>query len=104
MILNQKEREYMTIGINHVDGKQKENVMLYALSTCIWCRKTKMLLDELGVAYDYVYVDLLDSEEQERVTEIINKFNPTGGFPTIIINDEDCIRGYDEKKIKEVLG
>ena len=104
MILNQKEREYMTIGINHVDGKQKENVMLYALSTCIWCRKTKMLLDELRVAYDYVYVDLLDSEEQERVTEIISKFNPTGGFPTIIINDKDCIRGYDEKKIKEVLG
>ncbi|MCE5329211.1 glutaredoxin family protein [bacterium] len=90
--------------INHVDGKQGKNVMLYALSTCIWCRKTKMLLNELGVAYDYVDVDLLDSEEQDKVVEIISKFNPSGGFPTIIINDKDCIRGFDEEKIREVLG
>ncbi|MDD5660242.1 MAG: glutaredoxin domain-containing protein [Actinomycetota bacterium] len=48
----------MNIEINHVDGKQNKKVMLYALSTCIWCRKTKMLLDELGIAYDYMDVDL----------------------------------------------
>jgi glutaredoxin-like protein NrdH len=89
---------------NHVNGKEKEKVILYALSTCIWCRKTKMLLNELGVAYDFVDVDLLDSEEQDEVVEIINKFNPTGGFPTMIINDKDSIRGFDERKIKEVLG
>ena len=94
----------MNLEINHVDGKQKGNVMLYALSTCIWCRKTKMLLNELGVAYDYVDVDLLSPEEQDTVVEIISKFNPTGGFPTIIINDKDCIRGFDERKIREVLG
>ena len=88
----------------HVEGKEKEKVMLYTLSTCILCRKTKMLLNELGVAYDYVDVDLLDSEEQDKVVEIINKFNLTGGFPTMIINDKDCIRGFDERKIKEVLG
>jgi glutaredoxin-like protein NrdH len=89
---------------NHVDGKEKGKVVLYTLSTCIWCRKTKMLLNELGVAYDYIDVDLLDSEEQDKVVEIITKFNPTGGFPTMVINDEDCIRGFDESRIKEVLG
>ena len=94
----------MEIKTNHVDGKEKGKVMLYALSTCIWCRKTKMLLNELGVAYDFVDVDLLDPEDQDKVVEIITKFNPTGGFPTMIIDDNDCIKGYDERKIKEVLG
>ena len=94
----------MNIEINHIDGKHKKNVMLYALSTCIWCRKTKMLLNELGVAYDYVDVDLLDTEEQDNVANIIRKFNPSGGFPTIIIDDSDCIQGFNEEKIKEVLG
>jgi glutaredoxin-like protein NrdH len=94
----------MEIKKNHVNGKEKEKVLLFALSTCIWCRKTKMLLNELGVAYDYVDVDMLDAKEQEEVVKIISKFNPTGGFPTIIINDSDCIRGFDEKKIREVLG
>ena len=94
----------MEIKKNHVEGKEKEKVLLFTLSTCIWCRKTKMLLSELGVAYDYIDVDTLDSKEQDEVVEIISKFNPTGGFPTMIINDSDCIRGFDEKKIKEVLG
>lgn len=89
---------------NHVEGKEKGKIVLYALSTCIWCRKTKMLLNELGVAYDFVDVDLLDSNEQDEVVEIITKFNPTGGFPTMVINDEDCIKGFDERKIREVLG
>jgi len=94
----------MEIKKNHVDGKEKEKVLLFILSTCIWCRKTKMLLNELGVAYDYIDVDMLDSKEQDEVVEIISTYNPTGGFPTMIINDTDCIRGFDEKKIKEVLG
>jgi glutaredoxin len=94
----------MSIEFTHVDGKDKAKVQLYALSTCIWCRKTKMLLNELGIAYDYVDVDLLDSKDQDKVVEIISKFNPTGGFPTIIINDKDTIRGFDEQKIRELLG
>ena len=43
-----------------VEGKNKKHrVMLYALSTCIWCKKTKKLLDNLDVCYDFVFVDLL---------------------------------------------
>jgi len=33
--------------------------MLYALSTCVWCKKTKELLASLGVDHSYVFVDLL---------------------------------------------
>ena len=94
----------MSIEVIHIDGKNKAKIMLYALSTCIWCRKTKMLLNELGVAYDYVDVDLLDQTNQEKVVEIISRFNSTGGFPTIIINGKDSIRGFDEQKIRELLG
>ena len=42
----------------HVEGENKGKILLYALSTCGWCRKTRQLLDDLGVAYDYIYVDL----------------------------------------------
>ena len=43
-------------------------------------QKNKALLDELGVAYDYVDVDLLEGEEQEKALEDVRKFNPSGGF------------------------
>ncbi|MDD3520367.1 MAG: glutaredoxin family protein [Actinomycetota bacterium] len=93
----------MELNTNHVDGIEKKKLMLYALSTCIWCRKTKMLLNELGVSYDYVDVDLLESDEQDFAVKEVKKFNPSGGFPTLVVDDKEAIRGFDEIKIKEVL-
>ncbi|NWF53259.1 MAG: glutaredoxin family protein [Syntrophaceae bacterium] len=87
----------------HVAGKNKGQIMLYALSTCVWCKKTKQLLDEMGVEYDFVEVDLLQGEERSRATDEVKKLNPRCSFPTLAINDQ-CIVGYDEKRVKEALG
>jgi glutaredoxin-like protein NrdH len=87
----------------HVDGKGSKKIKLYALSTCIWCRKTKRLLDNLGVAYDYIFVDLLDHDEKNLAKTEIVKWNPRGSFPTIIIDDKQSIVGYDKHKIKEMI-
>ncbi len=90
--------------IKHLDGKNRGKVMLYALSTCVWCKKTKRLLRDLAVAYDYVDVDLLDAAEREEVNKIVLRWNPNGSYPTIVINDDTTIIGFDPGKIKEVLG
>lgn len=87
----------------HVDGKLKGKIILYALSTCVWCRKTKRLLAELGIAYDYVFVDLLTDDEKERAKEEMEKWNPRGSFPTIVVDDKRTIVGYDTDKIKELM-
>ncbi len=34
--------------VKYVPGKNEGKFMLYALSTCGWCRKTKSFLDKLG--------------------------------------------------------
>jgi glutaredoxin len=92
------------MAIIHVDGKKKGKVMLYALSTCGWCKKTKALLNELGVEYDYTDVDLLKHEEQHAVVEEIMKYNPDTNFPTLVINLKKCIIGFKEDEIREALG
>ncbi|MBN1689573.1 MAG: glutaredoxin family protein [Dehalococcoidia bacterium] len=89
--------------IEHVGGKNAGKLLLYALSTCIWCRKTKQLLTDLGVEYDYVFVDLLDGQEKEQTIAVIEKWNPDCSFPTLVINDSKCIVGFKEKEIKEAL-
>jgi len=89
--------------IKHISGKNKGKIMLYALSTCIWCRKTKNLLNQLGVEYSYIDVDLLDTDEKEKIKKEIEKWNPACSFPTIVINDEKCIVGFKENEIKELL-
>lgn len=90
--------------INHIEGKNKGKVMLYALSTCGWCKKTKALLAKMKVSYDYIDVDLLEGEEKDTVYKEMQKYNPHGSFPTVVINNDICIAGYDEGKIIKELG
>ncbi len=91
------------MGTEHVSGKNKGKIMLYALSTCQWCAKTKDLLKELGVGFEYTYVDLLDGEEQDDAMNAVERVNPKGSFPTLVINDTKCIVGFREQEIREAL-
>ncbi len=89
--------------MEHVEGKKKADIMLFALSTCVWCRKTKALLDELGVEYNYVDVDLAEGAEGEEVRKNLEHWNPRMSFPTLVLDNEKCIIGFDEKSIKGYL-
>jgi glutaredoxin-like protein NrdH len=86
-----------------VSGTNKGDVFIYTLSTCGWCRKTKTLLNELGVEYCYVDVDLEEGVTRETVTAELSKWNPRLSFPTVVINKERCVVGFDEKAIREAL-
>jgi glutaredoxin-like protein NrdH len=87
----------------HVEGKNAGNIKLFALSTCIWCKKARALLDELKLEYSYIYVDLLEKEDNDMTKTEIRKWNPQCSFPTLVINEEKCITGFDEKKIRELV-
>ncbi len=80
------------------------DVKLYALSTCGWCRKARTLLDENNVAYDLVYVDLLDKEEKDQVLGEIRRWNPRCSFPTLVVNDSESVAGYKKERMRELLG
>ena len=88
----------------HVDGDQPGRIMIYTLSTCGWCRKTKALLNELGVAYDYIDMDTLSSEDRTEVRNEVAKWNPACSFPTMVIDGKECIIGFMEEKIRSAAG
>ena len=87
----------------HVAGENRGEILVYALSTCGWCRKTKEHLKKMGLAFDYIDVDLLDPAESEEVMETVRKYNEKGSFPTIVVNDEHCVVGYDMDRLRELL-
>lgn len=89
---------------DHVSGTDRGNVVMYGLSTCVWCRKTRKLLTDLGVDFDYIYVDKLEGDDENQVVEEIKHYNPSISFPTTVINGEKAIVGYREKDIREALG
>lgn len=91
------------LNIKNVPGKKVKEIMLFTLSTCIWCKKTKTLLNDLGLEHSYVDVDLLFGRDQEDAYETMNKFSNSTSFPTIIINNgEEVIIGFQEDKLRNL--
>ena len=87
----------------HVEGKKGAGIMLYALSTCGWCKKTKEFLNELGIEYDYIDVDLLEHDEREELMKEVSRWNPSRSFPTIVINEERSIIGFKPDELRKVV-
>jgi glutaredoxin-like protein NrdH len=88
-----------------VEGKNKNHkVRVYALSTCVWCKKTKQLLKDGGIEYEYADIDLCKPSEQEEIRKDIAKHGGYISFPTIIVDDKTIITGFREDKIKEAIG
>ena len=79
-------------------------VMLYALSTCGWCRKTKAFFVQHNVPYDHIDVDLLQGADKERVMVEVRRWNPRASFPTIVLDGRLAIVGFDEEQLRRELG
>jgi glutaredoxin len=52
--------------MNRIDGKDRGDVTLFTLSTCIWCKKTKALLQEMAIAYRFVDVTFSMAPREKR--------------------------------------
>jgi glutaredoxin len=90
---------------NKVTGKNnKHKVLMYAISTCAWCKMTKKFLNEHSVEYEYVDADLANDEDHEKIREDITSKGGEPSYPTIIVDDKTVITGFRKDKIKEALG
>ena len=87
----------------HVHGNKGPHLMLYTLSSCPWCQKTKALLDELGLEYYYEDADLLVDSARHDVMASVEHWNPKRSFPTIVIGNSRCIIGYQENELRKLL-
>ncbi|MDD3845652.1 MAG: glutaredoxin family protein [Syntrophorhabdaceae bacterium] len=92
------------MAMTHVDGKDKGSLVLYTLSTCVWCRMMKSFLAKMDVGYDYVDVDTLEDEEKARVIDDLKRWNPKCSFPSLVVNGETCIIGFNEDTARKALG
>jgi glutaredoxin-like protein NrdH len=86
-----------------VAGKKKADILMFTLSTCGWCMKTKKFLKDIGVEYRYIDVDLLEDEDVHEVEKEFGKWNPKMSFPTIVIGGKNCVIGFQEEDIRKYI-
>jgi glutaredoxin len=68
------------------------------------CNGVKRLLNDMGVAYSYIDVDLLDRDEKENTKAEMRKWHPKCPFPLLVINNNTCVIGNEPEQIKEAIG
>jgi len=87
-----------------VPGKNnKHKVLMYALSTCAWCKMEKQFLKDNSVEYDYVDVDLCNEKDREKIRGDILKRGGELRYPTMIIDDKILITGFRKDKMMKAL-
>ncbi|NMB64622.1 MAG: glutaredoxin family protein [Spirochaetes bacterium] len=80
------------------------NVTVYALSTCGHCKRALNFLDSNSVKYRFVYVDLLPSEEKNKLKDyLVQKSNMYVAFPFLVIDDNTFFTGFIEEEWRRML-
>lgn len=80
-----------------------KEIKFFGLSTCPHCKRMRKLLDDEGVKYMLINVDLLKGPEQTRALKELRDCNPEETFPTLVCEDEVVV-GFNEREVRKALG
>ena len=88
-----------------VEGpRNKHQIFVATLSTCMWCKKGKKWLKENGYEYTYLDVDTIPVEEKNRIkAELHTTFGVRPRFPFIVVDKFAVDSGYNPDIWEEML-
>lgn len=93
----------MSIYTQH-PGKQVADITVYALSYCPYCKATLQFLNANDIAYQYVDVDTAPANEAPAIMKEVEKYNPDGTFPTIVVDEgKQVIVGFNEEALEKLI-
>jgi glutaredoxin-like YruB-family protein len=75
-----------------------KTVTIYSTPTCHFCHAAKDFMNEHNITFTEVDVST-DAEQRQQMIEMTGQM----GVPVIRI-DDDVVVGFDEDKVKELLG
>jgi glutaredoxin len=79
-----------------------KKIMMYTLSTCPWCKKTKSFFAERNIPFEFIDYDKASKEEQQKIREVCSSHGEGIAFPFVIIG-EDVVVGYNPQKYMKLL-
>ena len=71
-------------------------VIMYSTAWCGYCKKTRELLTQAGVAFEEL--DIEQSKQAKQQYDLLNG----NGVPLLVI-DTEIVRGYQAEKIQQLL-
>lgn len=87
-----------------VPGKNnKHHILMYALSTCGWCKRAKEFLKKNNVEFEYIDIDQSSYEDKNKAREDMQSRGGRLVYPTLIIDDKILFTGAPQDRLREVL-
>ncbi|MCJ7721570.1 glutaredoxin family protein [Candidatus Bathyarchaeota archaeon] len=81
----------------------KHQVLVYAISTCGWCKRAKKFLNDNNIGYEYIDVDVCNWEDKNKIMQDIKSRGGRLAYPTLIIDNKILLTGASPDKLREVL-
>ena len=77
-------------------------IIIYSLSTCLWCKKTKKYFEDRKIQFEVLEYDKQDEARQADMMAEMRARGAAGSFPFIKIGNQ-CCHGYDPEAFETLL-
>ncbi|MFW9946353.1 MAG: glutaredoxin family protein [Candidatus Odinarchaeota archaeon] len=97
--------EFISELFQEVKGKNdKQDVSIFTLSTCMWCKKCKRYLNEREIKYKYIDVDQITPDQKSKILQYLREnYKPDRISYPFLICDGKFVLGYDPNKYEELM-
>ncbi|MHA2282267.1 MAG: glutaredoxin family protein [Promethearchaeota archaeon] len=88
-----------------VEGEKgsDQNIIIFTLSTCMWCKKCKRFLDDRKLKYRYIDVDKIERQDKSKIIDYLrSKYNARISYPFLICK-KGHVGGYNPNQYEELL-
>ncbi len=95
-----------TLSYTEVPGSSSEHdIVVYALSTCGFCKRAMAFLNGKGVTYRYIYMDRVPLETKNETKKVLKeRFKADIAFPFAVIDGDQHLVGFIEPDWTKTLG
>ncbi len=95
-----------TLAYTDVAGSRPgPEITVYALSTCGFCKRAMAFLNTKGLAYRYIYMDMIPLEAKAEAKKALKeRFKADVAFPFAVIDGKTHLVGFIEADWSKTLG
>ena len=89
-----------------VEGEKgaEEDIIVFSLSTCMWCKKCKRFLGDRDLKYRYIDLDQIEREDKSTILDHLrSKYNARISYPFLVCKSGHVV-GYNPNQYEELLG
>jgi len=89
-----------------VEGEKgsEENILIFTLTTCMWCKKCKRFLDDRNLKYRYIDLDKIERQDKSKILDYLKStYNTRISYPFLVCKSGHVV-GYNPNKYEELLG